>query len=84
MLILRAFFPISESFLQMHKEHVETISGYGRSNGGVNVQAWASTGLNSDRNSANSRFQEWDAFGNACFYLMHQHLHLHSAWQPIS
>ena len=44
-LVLRLFFPIFDSFMQMDKEHVATIFGYGRSNGGINVQAWASIGL---------------------------------------
>ena len=72
MLILRAFFPIPDTFLQMHKEHMATISGYGRSNGGINVQACNNTGLHSNRNSADSRSQEWDAIGNGCFYLKSQ------------
>ena len=39
-LILRAFFPIPGTILQMmDKEHLATISGYWMSNGAINVKA---------------------------------------------
>ena len=33
---LESLFPILDTFLQMYKEHLTTISGYWRSNRGVN------------------------------------------------
>ena len=60
---LESLFPIFDIVLQMHKEQMATISSYGRSNGGIDVQAWASTNFDFDKNFADSRFQEFYLIG---------------------
>ena len=69
-LVLRAFFPIPSTDVEIHKEHLAIISDYWRNNGVVNVEAWSNTSHYFDRNWPNCRTWEKGSVENECFHLI--------------